>query len=72
MKTDDIFSTNNPDAYLSSVMSVGKVAAYICSICGSFVSRDYLVLHTDFHNKIETMENDICTLNNHFDTWDGD
>ena len=60
MKADDIFSISNPDAYLSSVMSVGKVSAYMCQLCGSFVARDYLVKHADMH---DNMENSVTFKN---------
>lgn len=70
MHVDELFSINNPDGYFESATTVGRVAAYICSICGSFVGRDYLVAHVDFHNKIETMENEILVLNDRV-VWKG-
>ena len=70
MRVDELFSVNNPDGYLESARSVGRIAAYMCSVCGSFVARDYLEVHTEMHNHTTSMDDDIYTLNKFVDTRD--
>ena len=62
MNIDDLFAINKPDGYIENSNTVGRLGAYICRICGAFVARNYLVAHTDIHNKMEEIENTVRVL----------
>jgi hypothetical protein len=62
MLVDELFSVNSPDGFIENAHTVGRLRAYICRICGAYVAHDYLVAHTEIHNKQEQSEKDIHVL----------
>lgn len=53
MHVDQLFSINNPDGYLDSAATVGRISVYMCPICGCYVGQTHLSVHTEIHNKEE-------------------
>lgn len=53
MHVDHMFNIQQPDGYIDSAFTVGRICVHICNLCGAFVQRESCQQHADWHNAIE-------------------